>query len=84
MDTQSTSSYWMGMPFTSQKINPPLLIAREEAAKQLGVSLRTLDALIASGDLPIVRFGRSVRIRPSALDYLVESRETSKSPRARR
>lgn len=72
------------MPFTSQTTIPPLLMLRDEAAKQLGVSLRTLDALIASGDLPTVRFGRSVRIRPSALDYLVESRETSRSPRARR
>lgn len=47
----------------------------------LGVSLRTVDELISKGDIPVVRFGRSVRIRISAIDCLVEARETRANPR---
>ena len=53
------------------------LLTRKEAAITLGVSLRTVDELISTGDLPVVRLAKKcVRIRPSALDYLIEARET--------
>ncbi len=35
-----------------------------ETADQLGVSERTVWRLIADGDLPVVRFGGIVRVRP--------------------
>lgn len=57
------------------------LLNRKEAGTILGVSLRTIDELVSSGDLPVVRLGRSVRIRPSAIDYLIEARETRANPR---
>lgn len=60
--------------------NAPLL-NRKESGTILGVSLRTVDELISTGDLPVVRLGRAVRIRPSALDYLIEARETRTNPR---
>lgn len=60
--------------------NAPLL-NRKDAGSILHVSLRTVDELISTGDLPVVRLGRSVRIRPSALDYLIEARETRANPR---
>ncbi len=60
--------------------NAPLL-NREDAKVRLAVSLRTIDELISSGDLPVIRLGRSVRIRPSAIDYLIEARETRVNPR---
>jgi excisionase family DNA binding protein len=57
------------------------LLNRREAGTLLGVSLRTVDELISTGDIPVVRLGRSVRIRPSALDYLIEARESRVNPR---
>lgn len=66
--------------------NPPAskpLLSRQAAAEVLNVSLRTTDELISSGDLPVVRIGRSVRIRPSAIDYLIEARET-RGPRTKK
>jgi excisionase family DNA binding protein len=53
------------------------LLTRKEAAEALRISLRKLDGMIASGDLPVVRMGaKAVRIRPSAIDYLIEARES--------
>jgi excisionase family DNA binding protein len=63
----------------SAALTAPLL-TRIEAAEALNLSPRTIDGLLASGDLPAVRVGRSVRIRPSAIDYFIESRETRKNP----
>jgi len=57
------------------------LLNRKEAGIILGVSLRTVDELVSTGDIPVVRLGRSVRIRPSAIDYLIEARETRTNPR---
>lgn len=62
------------------QIHEPLL-NRKEAVTRLNVSLRSLDELIAKGDLPVVRLGRSVRIRPSAIEYLIEARETRANPK---
>ena len=63
--------------------NAPLL-NRKQAGEILAVSLRTVDEMISSGDLPVVRLNRTVRIRPSALDYLIEARETRAKPRKAR
>ena len=52
------------------------LLTREEAAKALRQSVRQTDKLIASGDLAVVRIGRSVRIRPSAVELFIEARES--------
>ena len=60
--------------------NAPLL-NRKDAGSQLAVSLRTVDELISSGNLPVVRLGRAVRIRQSAIDYLIEANETRRNPR---
>ncbi len=40
------------------------LLTPAEVTRLLNVSLRTVRRLIASGDLPVVRIGRSIRIRP--------------------
>lgn len=62
-------------------IGAPALLNRRQAAHVLGISLRAFDGLIARGDVPIVRFGATVRIRPSALEYLIEAREVRRDPR---
>jgi len=59
------------------------LMTRQEAAESLSVSIRKLDMLIASGDLPVVRMGKAVRVRPSAIEYLIEARE-SRGPAKRK
>lgn len=61
------------------------LLTRTEAAEALAVSLRKLDYLIAAGELPVVRLGgRTIRIRPSAIDYFVEAREGYSNRESRR
>ena len=60
------------------------LLTRRQAAEALGISLRSLDSLLATGDLPIVRIGASVRLRPSAIEYFCEARETRNNPRKTR
>ena len=52
------------------------LLKREEAAEVLSQSVRKVDLEIAAGNLKVVRIGRSVRIRPEALDQYIEARET--------
>lgn len=61
-----------------------LLFNREEAAQKLSISLRTLDEQIAKGNIPVVRIGRSVRFRPSALDFVIEANETRLSAKRRK
>jgi excisionase family DNA binding protein len=47
----------------------PLLTAKE-VASLLRLSERTVRRMIADGQLSVVRIGRSVRIRPGALDEM--------------
>ncbi|HED54189.1 MAG TPA: DNA-binding protein [Phycisphaerales bacterium] len=49
----------------------PLLTYRQ-AAEVFGVTDRTIWALVDSGRLPAVRFGRSVRIDPTDLRAFIE------------
>lgn len=60
------------------------LLTRPAVAKELGLSLRTVDQLIANGDLPIVKIGKSVRIRPASLENLIEARETRSGSKPRK
>lgn len=54
------------------------LLTRPEAAESLSLSVRMVDELVKSGDLPAVRIGRAIRFRPSALEYFIEAREGRK------
>ena len=61
----------------------PLLTYRE-AADVLGVTDRTVWKLVDQGDLPAVRFGRSVRIDPADLRAFIDSaKQTEPSGGAR-
>ncbi len=51
----------------------PLLLRTDEAARVLGIGRSTLYALIASGELPVVRIGRATRIPMAALVRWVEA-----------
>ena len=52
------------------------LLTRTEAAEALRYSTRKIDYLIAEGDLPAVRIGRSVRITEAALERFIKARES--------
>lgn len=56
---------------------PPLvgpLLTLPEVAQHLALSLRAVQALRASGALPVVTFGRAVRVSPEALARFVAER----------
>lgn len=50
------------------------LMTRGEVALKLSQCLRVVDGYIASGDLRVVRMGRSVRIHPEDLQEFVDVR----------
>jgi len=51
-----------------------LLLRAEEAARALGIGRSKLYALLAAGELPVVRIGRATRIPAAALERWVEER----------
>ena len=55
----------------------PLLYTREEAARMLCLSLRTIDQLTKQGELPFVRFGRAVRFLRDDLLAFIQQRKTT-------
>ena len=55
----------------------PLLLSIPEAAKSLRLSRTKVYELIAVEGLPVVRFGRAVRVSTKALEQWVEQREQS-------
>jgi excisionase family DNA binding protein len=59
------------IPATSMPGQRALLTA-QDVAQALNVSERSVRRWIATGELPVVRLGRTVRIRPQALDALIE------------
>lgn len=57
---------------------------RAQAAAYLGVALRTVDELISQGSIGVVRIGRAVRFKPSALDDFIDANESTIRPKRRR
>ena len=53
---------------------PPLLNV-PEVALILHVSVRTVHRLIAEKKLPVVRIGRSVRVKPEAVARIIEGKQ---------
>lgn len=55
---------------TDSKVSKPLETVAK-TAEQLNVSQRTIWRLIADGDLPVVRIGGVVRIRPEDREVFI-------------
>jgi excisionase family DNA binding protein len=55
---------------------PEPLLTVEEAAKYLGRTARAVRHLIATGSLPVVREGRSIRLDRRELDRSIELRQS--------
>ena len=58
-----------------EESNEKLLWSIEEVADQFEVCAKTISRLIDNGELPIVRFGRIIRIRIQAVHHFLEQRE---------
>lgn len=52
-----------------------VLLREPEAARSMGVSIRTLFEMRRRGEIAFVSVGRSVRYRPSALESWAKSKE---------
>ena len=57
------------------------LLTRRQAAEALAVSIRTIDELTHTGDLPCVKLGKCVRFRAAALQLFIEASESRRNPR---
>lgn len=51
-----------------------MLLRAEEAARALGIGRSKLYALVAAGEIPVIRIGRATRIPAAALERWVEER----------
>lgn len=56
---------------------PLRLFTYREVADRLGVGLRTVEQMVADGELRTVRLGRSARVTPSALADLIAALEAA-------
>ena len=54
----------------------PLMLTAEETAELLGLSRTKIYEMLAAGELPVVRFGRSVRVHKGKLLELIDQRTT--------
>ena len=59
-----------------------LLVSIPDAAAQLAISRSKAYQLVAAGELPVLRIGRSARIRREDLAAWVETKLGTPSPRA--
>jgi excisionase family DNA binding protein len=48
-------------------------LSTREAARQLGITTRTLYRLIDSGQLPAYKFGRVIRLQESEVETFIQS-----------
>ena len=54
---------------------PAYLLSVKQVAELLGLSRPKVYALIATEGLPVVPFGRAIRVRPSSLQRWLDLRE---------
>jgi excisionase family DNA binding protein len=52
----------------------PLLLRAGDVAKLLGLGRSKVFAMLAAGELPVVRIGRSVRVPRAALERWIDER----------
>lgn len=63
------------MSTQQEKQTEPLLLNISQVARLLGLSRTTVYTLIATEGLPVVRFGRVMRVLPTSLQEWLEHRE---------
>jgi excisionase family DNA binding protein len=65
-------------PSVVERVPDVLAISKLEAARMLGVSLRTVDRLIALKRLPVRRLGRRVLVPRHSLQFLLRGDHSTK------
>lgn len=60
---------------------PRLLLTKPEVGHALGLSTRTVENLLAAGELPGVKIGRSIRVRPSDLETFIARKAAATAAR---
>lgn len=68
----------------TSKLQESALLTRKETAAHLKIALRSLDVFVKSGELSVVRLGKTVRIRPGALDEFITARDLRTRPGERK
>ncbi len=63
------------METTRSVASSPLLLTIPDVARRLGLGRTKVYELIATEGLPVVRFGRAVRVSASSLQQWIERRE---------
>ena len=63
------------METTKKVASSPLLLSVPEVAKTLGICRTKLYELISTEGLPVIRFGRAVRVSAVSLQRWIERRE---------
>ena len=58
---------------------PSRLLNAQDIAEALSIGLSTVYLLLERGELPSIRIGRSVRVRPEDLEEFIESRVQGKA-----
>lgn len=59
-------------------LEPSPVVSIGEASRQLTISVRSIWRLIASGELAVVRIGRSVRVTRQSIEAFVEKGGTDR------
>ena len=59
------------------EIQQPLLLSVPQVCKMLSLSRTTVYKLIAVEGLPVVRFGKAVRVSPQALQEWLDHRQSA-------
>ena len=63
-----------------ERVPEALALSKPEAARMLGVSVRTVDRLIALKQLPVRRLGRRVLIPRNSLQGLLRADHPTQAP----
>jgi excisionase family DNA binding protein len=65
------------MQETKQDTVQPLLLTISQVAKSMNLGRTKVYELIATEGLPIVRFGRAVRVSPTSLQQWLQRRQSA-------
>ena len=57
---------------------PKTLLTKNQVAEMLGISAKTIDRRIRSGELPVIRDGRIIRVHPDDLERYISARRSAR------
>ena len=57
---------------------PKTLLTKTQVAEMLGISAKTIDRRIRTGELPVIRDGRIIRVHPDDLERYIAARRSAR------